>query len=85
MSQTNTAATQSSRRAAEQGTHFYVLTLQKPTQNGMATGTTSGTHTPPAHWTVQDFLAAARADLEHSQPELRGGVVVHFDVRPNQL
>ncbi|MCC9312082.1 hypothetical protein LN042_34345 [Kitasatospora sp. RB6PN24] len=85
MTQTTTTATQSSNPAAEQGTHFYVLTLQKPAGHGMAIATTSGTHTPPAGWTTHDFYLAARDDLERSQPELRGGVVVFFDVRPNQL
>lgn len=85
MTQTTTTATQPSSPAAEQGTHFYVLTLQKPAGHGMALATTSGTHTPPTNWSTYDFYLAVRADLERNQPELRGGVVVHFDIRPNQL
>ncbi|GGR04283.1 hypothetical protein [Kitasatospora griseola] len=70
---------------SEQGTHFYILTLQQQVGSAMAFGTVSGTHTPPAGWTVNDFCRALRAQMERDRPELRGGVAVHFDVRPNQL
>lgn len=69
----------------EQGTHFYFITLQQGNARGFYTNTLSGCWTPGAEQTRLDVFNEIRAEFEARDPGVRGGVVLAFDIQPNQL
>ena len=85
MSQPTTA--QSAAPAAPaQGTHHYLLTLQKllPNGSGFAVNTTAG-HCSPVGATRHDVYQWLYAEVVRQRPELAGASTLFFDLQPNQL
>lgn len=74
---------------SRQGSHHYVLTLQKPLQHlpgaPVAFHTATGTITPPPDWTRADFLDQLYQDVTRTHPELASATVLFFTVDRNQL
>lgn len=72
--------------ADQQGTHFFLITIQYPRPGGTV-GITSanGAWTPARKSTRLDVFNAIRAELESQYPECRGGTVLAFDLQPNRL
>lgn len=68
--------------ARSQGSHFFVLTVEKP---GVASATTSGCYTPPPGATRVDAFNALYAELTSSAPALYRANVVFFSLEPNQV
>lgn len=69
----------------EQGTHFYFITLQQANARGIYTNTLSGYWTPAPGQTRLDVFNEIRAKFEARDAGVRGGVVLAFDIQPNQL
>jgi hypothetical protein len=71
---------------SEQGTHFFLITIQYTRTNG-SFGITSanGAWTPDRKATRLDVFNAIRAELESQHPECRGGAVLAFNLQPNKL
>lgn len=68
--------------APSQGSHFYVLTVEK---QGLASATCSGSYTPPAGATRLDVFNTVYAELTSSAPTLQRANVVFFSLEPNQV
>ncbi|QHY96702.1 hypothetical protein SSPS47_16470 [Streptomyces sp. S4.7] len=68
--------------AQSQGSHFFVLTVEKP---GLASATSSGSYTPPAGATRLDAFNTHYAELTGSAPALQRANVVFFSLEPNQV
>ncbi|MEV4993125.1 hypothetical protein [Streptomyces niveus] len=68
--------------ARSQGSHFFVLTVEKP---GLASATSSGSYTPPPRATRVDAFNALYAELTGSAPALHRANVVFFSLEPNQV
>lgn len=71
-----------------QHSHFWLIVIQTPntpTSPGYYVGTTYGTLTPSPGATRFDLFSMARAYAEAKDPRLRGGVVLAFDIQPNQI
>ncbi|RST04694.1 hypothetical protein EF910_16455 [Streptomyces sp. WAC07149] len=66
----------------EQGSHFYVLTLQS---RNSSVCTVSGTYTPAPGATRNDVYTQLRADLARQYPSMENATVLHFSIEPNQL
>ncbi|MFJ5927612.1 hypothetical protein ACIQF6_33955 [Kitasatospora sp. NPDC092948] len=81
-----TATAQSSAAAQEQGTHHYVLTLQKPVPNSASyvVATSSGTCSPTG-MSRQDVYTWLVGEMVRRTPQLAGASTVFFDLRPNQI
>ncbi|MCU7827327.1 hypothetical protein [Kitasatospora sp. DSM 101779] len=77
MSQTTPAA-------PPQGSHHYILTLQKPMGGGFMISSSSGTCSP-AGMSRYDVYTRLVADMVRQDPQLAGASVLHFDLQPNQL
>jgi hypothetical protein len=73
--------------APAQGTHHYILTLQKPMRSGvgLAVSTSAGHCTPSAGMTRYDVYQWLIADLVRHSPELAGASVLCFDLQPNKI
>ncbi|MFI6084617.1 hypothetical protein ACIBBB_27200 [Streptomyces sp. NPDC051217] len=65
-----------------QGSHFYVLTVEK---QGLASATCSGSYTPPPGATRLDAFNALYQELTSSAPTLHRANVVFFSLEPNQI
>ncbi|MFG3364700.1 hypothetical protein ACGF0K_06955 [Streptomyces sp. NPDC048156] len=65
-----------------QGTHFFVLTLNKP---GELTVTQEGTCTPPPGATRQDMYRLLYDAVTSQDPDLSGAAVGFFSLEPNRL
>ncbi|PWI15569.1 hypothetical protein DI272_16360 [Streptomyces sp. Act143] len=65
-----------------QGTHHFVLTLEKPGQFSM---TQEGTFTSPPGSTRQDAYVAIYRSVTEQDPHLRGASVGFLQLEPNQL
>lgn len=69
----------------QQGTHFFFITMQQVNALGPYTNTFSGAFTPKPDETRLSLYNAIRAEFEASDPKVRGGVVLAFDIQPNKL
>ncbi|MFF4011451.1 hypothetical protein [Streptomyces sp. NPDC001717] len=79
-SQTSTSANNT--QAAEQGSHMWVMTLEKP---GRGMTTQYGTWTPPAGATRHDVFAALRGHIVAEHPEMASANTIFFSLEPNRL
>jgi hypothetical protein len=78
--------TQTETNTEQQGSHFYVMTVQKALRPGAtADYTLSGHTTPPSNWTRGDFYQAIYADITKTYPQLAGASVLFFTVDRNEL
>ncbi|WP_032761244.1 hypothetical protein [Streptomyces alboviridis] len=68
-----------------QGTHFWFMAIQTPNSAGYNVGSYQGAVTPPPGFTRLAFFNEMRAEIDRRHPEAKGGVVIAFDVQPNQL
>jgi hypothetical protein len=83
--ETATNPTQTSNNQ-QQGSHFYVMTVQKALHTGAtADYTLSGHLNPPANWTRADFYTAIYQDIIRVHPQLAGASVLFFTVDRNQI
>ncbi|MFJ2781553.1 hypothetical protein [Kitasatospora sp. NPDC087315] len=75
-----TAATQS------QGTHHYVMTLQKPLPHGggYMVSTSSGTCSPTG-MTRHDLYTWLIGEMVRQSPQLAGASTLFFDLQPNRI
>jgi hypothetical protein len=71
--------------ATAQDSHHFVLTLQKPSGSGWATGTWAGSFTPSPGATRYEVYAALVAQCSREHPEVAGGAVVYFSLERNEL
>ena len=73
--------------APAQGTHHYLLTLQKPMHGsgGFMVNTFTGHCSPPAGMSRFDVYQRLFADVVGHSPELAGASTLFFDLQPNQL
>jgi hypothetical protein len=70
---------------AEQGTHFWFMTIHTPNARGVYTGSYQGTRNPEPGQTRLDLFNSIRREIAELYPETRGGVALAFDIQPNQL
>ncbi|MFJ8444000.1 hypothetical protein [Kitasatospora griseola] len=82
MSQTATAQTATATQ--EQGTHFYILTLQKPMNGGFMVATSSGVCSPTG-MSRYDLYTWLVGEMVRQTPQLAGASTLHFDLRSNQI
>lgn len=71
------------RLGVEQGSHFWLMVVEDRRGRDHYAG--SGTTTPPAGATRRDMRDLLLADLEAEYPQARGGILIAFDIQPNQL
>jgi hypothetical protein len=71
--------------ASEQGTHFWFMSIQTPNATGVYTNSYQGAWTPALRATRLDMFNEIQAFVENEDPRARGGMVVAFDIQPNQL
>ncbi|WP_405676884.1 hypothetical protein OG292_19770 [Streptomyces sp. NBC_01511] len=71
----------------EQGTHHFILTVQKPLPGGAgyAVADWSGWITPDQTWTRNDVFLWLKAEQARRKPELADGCVLFFVLERNQL
>jgi hypothetical protein len=65
-----------------QGTHFWVMSVDKP---GVGSATRSGTYTPQPGDTRQDAFNEVFDAITSAHPSLRGATVLFFSLEPNGL
>lgn len=65
-----------------QGTHHYVLTLEKA---GQFTATFSGTCTPRPGSTRHDAYTELLASIRQQDPRMNGAAVMFWSLEPNQI
>jgi hypothetical protein len=65
-----------------QGTHFFVLTVEKP---GVVSAMQTGTYTPRPGGTRMDAFSDIYQAVTSDCPDLRRANVVFFSLEPNQL
>ncbi|MPY57442.1 hypothetical protein [Streptomyces spongiae] len=82
MNDATAATTPTDTRAVRQGTHFWVMSVEKP---GLASATRSGTYIPRPDGTRQDAYQEIYTELTASHPSLRGATVMFFSLEPNGL
>ncbi|MFJ1757313.1 hypothetical protein [Kitasatospora sp. NPDC088134] len=83
MSQTTT---EQNPAAQAQGTHHYILTLQRPIPGGgSGVATSSGTCNVPPGLTRHDVYTQLLANAVAADPQLAGAAVLFFDLQPNRL
>jgi len=70
---------------AEQGTHFWFMTIQTPNARGFYVNSYQGTWTPRPKATRLDTFNDIRSYIDEQDPRARGGIVAGFDIQPNQL
>ncbi|MGW2364819.1 hypothetical protein ACWCZ5_04445 [Streptomyces sp. NPDC001667] len=75
-------AQSSSQRIQQQGSHLYILTLDKP---GDVSGSWHGTWTPPHGATRWDALVQLKEQIEKADPRFAGSTIAFFALEPNQL
>ncbi|MFF2061104.1 hypothetical protein ACFVWZ_04750 [Streptomyces sp. NPDC058200] len=67
---------------SQQGSHFYVLTLEKP---GLMSATRTGTYTPAPGTTRNDAFNDIYDQLTSSNRDLYRANVVFFTIESNQI
>ncbi|MEU6294053.1 hypothetical protein [Streptomyces erythrochromogenes] len=77
-----TASTAAAVPAAAQGSHMWVLTLEKP---GRGMTTSHGTVTPPAGATRHDTFRRLLDYVISQNPQMSPGNCVFFTLEPNRL
>lgn len=70
---------------SEQGTHHFVMSVQKPQAGGFAMATWSGDFTPPPGSTRRDAYGWLCEQFDREYPDLARGVVIFFSLEPNTL
>ncbi|GAA0960938.1 MULTISPECIES: hypothetical protein [Streptomyces] len=82
-----TAQTQQTARPAaqQQGSHHFVLTLQKPHGGGFISATFANTFTPRPGDTRADLYEVLRKEITQAHPELADANVMFFSLEPNGL
>ncbi|MFD5565891.1 hypothetical protein [Kitasatospora griseola] len=85
MSQTATAQSPAA-APQEHGTHFYLLTLQKPLPNGAGfmVATSSGVCSPTG-MSRYDIYTWLVGEMVRQTPQLAGASTLQFDVQSNQI
>jgi hypothetical protein len=69
-----------------QGTHHFIITVQKPLpRGGYAVADWSGWITPDSTWTRNDVFQWVRQEHGRRQPELADSAVLFFALESNQL
>lgn len=71
--------------AVSQGTFFWIMTLEVPSENGDVLYNYQGTVTPARDNTRLDLFNEIKKTLISRFPHLEAAVVVTFDVQPNRL
>lgn len=73
--------------AQRQGSHHFVLTLQKPHHSGQGfiTATFANTFTPHAGATRADVYQRLCKEISQAHPHLQGANVLFFSLERNQL
>ncbi|TWV37745.1 hypothetical protein FRZ03_24855 [Streptomyces misionensis] len=79
---TTQTATGAARARQGQGTHHFIITLEKP---GLLSATQEGTFTPPPGGTRQDAYRLIYRSVTDQNPALNGASVGFFLLEPNQL
>lgn len=69
----------------EQGTHFWFMTIQTPNASGYFVNSYQGTWTPRTGATRLDTFNDIRRYVDGEDLRARGGIVISFDIQPNQL
>ncbi|MFF2184585.1 hypothetical protein [Streptomyces sp. NPDC058155] len=71
----------------KQGTHHFILTVQKPLPggNGFAVADWSGWFTPDPTWTRHDAFLHIKKTHAEQNPIFAGGSVLFFSLEHNQL
>lgn len=69
----------------QQGTHHFVLTVQKLSGSVMQIGTWEGHCTPPPGLSRHDVYRWLMQEHNRTHPRLAGGAVIFFDLAPNHL
>jgi len=69
-------------RQGGQGTHFWVLSVERP---GLASATRTGTCTPTPGSTRESVFRDLYAHVTGADPYLRGATVLYFSLEPNRL
>jgi hypothetical protein len=69
----------------EQGTHFWFISIQTSNARGIYTNSYQGAWTPPPGATRLDMFNKIQDLVETEDPRARGGMVIAFDIQPNQL
>ncbi|MFE2941018.1 hypothetical protein ACFXKG_18435 [Streptomyces sp. NPDC059255] len=72
---------------APQGTHHFVITIQKPLLGGggFAIADMHGFITLPPAWSRHDAFEAIREEHARRNPDTEGGSVLFFSLELNQL
>ena len=70
---------------AEQGTHFWFMTVQAPNAGGYFVNSYQGTWTPQPGATRLSTFNDIRSYVDSQDPRARGGIVLAFDLQPNRL
>lgn len=68
-----------------QGTHFWFMTVQTPNSFGVYVNSYQGAWTPKPGETRLDAFNAIRALVNEKDPKSEGGLVLAFDIQPNEL
>ncbi|WP_421108273.1 hypothetical protein [Streptomyces sp. NEAU-S77] len=71
--------------AQQQGSHHFILTLQKPYQGGFVTATFTNTFTPRPDDTRADIYKVLFEQVTRANPELANANVLFFSLERNQL
>ncbi|MEU6284942.1 hypothetical protein [Streptomyces sp. NPDC047028] len=71
--------------AVSQGSYFWIMTMQVPSEKGAVLYNYQGTVTPAKHNTRLDLFNEIRKNLTGRFPHLGDAIVVTFDVQPNRL
>jgi len=71
--------------ATAQGSHHYLITLQRPLNGGFSISTWSGECTPPEGAHRSGFYLWLREDIARAHPEFADASVLFFDIQPNRL
>jgi hypothetical protein len=69
----------------EQGTHFWFMTMQVPNALGLYVNSYQGTWSPSLGATRFELFNEIRDYVERNDPKIAGGMVLAFDIQPNQL
>ncbi|MGW1015608.1 hypothetical protein [Streptomyces niveus] len=70
----------------QQGTHHFILTVQKPhPRGGFTFADWSGWFTPDPSWTRHDAFRWLKGEYARQKPELADATVLFFALESNQL
>lgn len=70
---------------SHQGTHFWFMSVQTANAGGYYLNSYQGTLTPGSKATRLDLFNDIRRLVEEKDPRSKGGIVLAFDIQPNQL